>query len=538
MLYLKHSFRWHRGPGPGTGGHGNQRLALAAMAISSGVTSIPTSAVAVVIPEIHSEFNSSLGELQWTLVGFSLSYSVLLVLAGRLADVYGRKLFFLIGTVVYAAAALAAGVAPNTTVLIVAVVLMGAGAAILTPASLSIITDAFEPARRGTAIGIWAAASALISTVGPAIGGVLGAWSWRSVFWINAPLAALFFAMTLLAARESRDSGADRHVDASGLATLAGGLTALTLVLNEGQQWGWLSARAIILFASAAVLLAAFVVLEPRVRNALVDFRFFRKRNFLGSNLALLVANFALAAILCFLPLYMEEVLGYSVIKAGLLLLPLGGTMGVALPLGGKISDRIGPRSPIVAGLAVTTVGCYLLTFINGDSGYNDIWPGSLLVGAGVGLALTPLNTAAMNSIRRRAHGAAAGVLVTMSGIGATFGVALSGALFQSRQDSQTDSLLSATHLGLYEAQERAFSGLLAGSQPALHALQKLPGPAQAEITHAVRQGFTDGLGAAIWLALGITAAGMVLVAVVMQRAAPLPEEDEPDRLAAVPASV
>jgi EmrB/QacA subfamily drug resistance transporter len=534
VLHLTHSFRWHRGPD--TGGHGNQRWALAAMAISSGVTSIPTSAVAVVIPQIHTEFNASLGELQWTLVGFSLSYSVLLVLAGRLADVYGRKLFFLAGTVVYTAAAVAAGVAPNTLVLIVAVVAMGAGAAVLTPASLSIITDAFEPAKRGTAIGIWAAASALISTVGPAIGGVLGNWSWRSVFWINAPFAVLFFVMTLLAARESRDPGADRHVDASGLATLAGGLTALTLVLNEGQQWGWTSPRAIVLFAAAVVLLTAFVVLEPRVRNALVNFGFFRKRNYLGSNLALLVANFALAALLYFLPLYMEEVLGYSVIKAGLLLLPLGGTMGIALPLGGKIADRIGPRAPIVAGLAVTAVGCYLLTFINGDSGYNDIWPGSLLVGAGVGLALTPLNTAAMNAIRRREHGAAAGVLVTMSGIGATFGVALSGSLFQGRQDTKTDSLLSATHLGLYEAQERTLSGLLAGSKPALAALHRFPASAQAEITHAVRQGFTDGLGAAMWLALGITAAGMVLVALVMQRSAPVPEEDESIEPAAAPA--
>ena len=282
------------------------------MTIASGVTSIPTSAVAVAIPKIHGEFNASVGELQWTLVGFSLSYSALLVLAGRLADVYGRKRFFLGGTIAYAAAALGAAVAPNAIVLIVAIAVMGAGAAVLTPASLSIITDAFEPARRGTAIGIWAAASALISALGPVIGGGLAAWEWRSLFWINVPFAALFFVVTLLTARESRDPRAVRHVDVAGLGTLAGGLTALSLVLNEGQTWGWTSVPSIILFAAAAALLATFVVVEPRVRTALVDFGFFRKRNYLGGNAALLVANFALAAVLFFLPLYMEEVLGYS----------------------------------------------------------------------------------------------------------------------------------------------------------------------------------------------------------------------------------
>ncbi len=335
---------------------------LIAMAISSGVTSIPTSAVAVAVPVIHKEFNASIGELQWTLVGFSLAYSALLVLAGRLADVYGRKVFFLGGTVIYTLGALGASVAPDPIVLIISVVIMGVGAAVLTPASLSIITDAFEPAQRGTAIGIWAAASALVSGLGPALGGILAEWDWRSVFWINIPFAVVFFVMTLLAGRESRDPNADRHVDMAGLGTLAGGLTALTLVLNEGEAWGWTSPKSIILFVSAGVLLVLFFVLEPRARNPLVDFGFFRKRNYLGGNAALLAVNFALAAVLFFIPLYMQEVLGYSVVRAGALLLPLSATLVIALPAGGPISTRLGPRIPIVLGLILTALGCYLLT--------------------------------------------------------------------------------------------------------------------------------------------------------------------------------
>ena len=146
--------------------------------------------------------------------------------------------------------------------------------------------------------------------------------------------------MTLLAGRESRDPNADRHIDMAGLGTLAGGLTALTLVLNEGQAWGWTSTKSIILFVAAGVLLVLFFVLEPRARNPLVDFGFFRKRNYLGGNAALLAVNFALAAVLFFIPLYMQEVLGYSVVRAGALLLPLSATMVIALPAGGPISAR------------------------------------------------------------------------------------------------------------------------------------------------------------------------------------------------------
>jgi MFS family permease len=201
--------------------------------------------------------------------------------------------------------------------------------------------------------------------------------------------------------------------------------------------------------------------------------------------------------------------------------------MVLALPAGGPISERIGPRIPIVLGLVLTALGCFLLTLIDATSGYNELWPGLLVAGAGVGLALTPLNTAAMNAIRRIEHGAAAGVLVTMSGIGATFGVALSGSFFQSVQDSKTDELLSKLGIGLTEAQERTLSGVLAGNPDALAELHTFPPGQQAAIKVALRQGFTDGLGVVMWLSLGVAVAGMIVVALVMQRSAPVPDEEE-----------
>jgi EmrB/QacA subfamily drug resistance transporter len=521
------TFRAMRFPHLRVPAHENKWAALAAMTISTGVTSIPTSVVAIAIPKIHSEFNASTGELQWLLVGFSLSYSALMIVAGRLSDIFGRKLFFLAGTVVYTAGAVWASLAQSAPALIVAIVVMGAGAAVLTPASLSIITDAFEPEQRGTAIGIWAAAGALVTGIGPAFGGILADWSWRSVFWINIPFCVIFFILTLVAARESKDPNADRHIDYGGVGTLAGGLTAISLFLNQGQEWGFSSTKSLILLCSSVVLFIAFGVIERRARSPLVDFGFFRKRNFTGGNVALLAANFILAAVFFFLSLYLQELLHYSATKAGALMLPLSATMVVMLPLGGPISERVGPRIPISLGLLLSALGGYLFTLVDASSGYDEVVAPMLVIGAGVGLCLTPINTAAMNSIRRAEHGAAAGILVTMSGIGMIFGVAVSGALFQTVKDHKSDELLSRVGVHLSEGTERTLEGLLAGAKGATTTLHRFGSSAQAAITHAVRQGFTDAFGAVMWLSLGVCVAGVVVVLLVMQRSGPIPDEEE-----------
>lgn len=524
MLHLRHTYRFSRPSVPG--GRENRWVTLAAMALASGMVSIPTSAVVLALPEIHKEFNASQGELQWTLVGFTLAYAALLIAAGRLSDIFGRKKFFLGGTILYAGAAIAAGAAPDTIVLIVSVAAMGAGAAVMVPASLSIVTDAFEPAQRGTAIGIWGGASALVSGIGPALGGILANSDWRFVFWINVPFAAACFVLAIISTRESSDPRADRRIDVAGLVTLAGGLTALSLVLNEGQSWGYGSVKSIALFAASAALLGAFAFIEPRTRNALVDFGFFRVRNYAGSNAALFTVNFILAAVLFFLPLYMQELLKYSPLKAGMLLLPLSATLVVFIPLGGPISDRVGPRIPIVVGLLLAGLAAYLFTRVDESSGYNELWPAMLALG-GIGLCLTPLNTAAMNSIRRTEHGAAAGILVTMSGLGATFGIAVSGALFQTVKDNKSSELLGKVGLQLSSATKRQLEGLLAGAQGAVTELEKFTLLQRVAIRVAIRRGFTDALDAVMWLSVGVALAGIVLVMLVMQRAAPVPDEEE-----------
>jgi len=505
------------------------------MALSNGATSVPTSVVAVALPQIHKEFNASLSELAWTLTAFTLAYSSLLIAAGKLSDVFGRRLFFLAGSTIYGLAALGASLAPNALLLIVGVAAMGVGAAILTPASLSILRNVFEAEKLGTAIGIWGTMGTIVAGIGPALGGVLTEWEWRSVFWINVPLAAGFFLLALTSTPESRDPNAERHVDVFGLTAIIAGLTALSLALIQGQTWGWTAAPTIVLFVAGVALLIAFGVIEPRIRNALVDFSLFRHRNFSGANATVFALNFVIAALLFFLPLYLQELLGYTPLKSGLLLLPLSATMAITLLSGGAIADRIGTRIPITVGLLVTAVGSYLLTRLAVTADYDELWPAMLVLGAGLGLTITPLNMAAITAVSKAQAGVAAGLLTTIGGLGGVFGVALSNGLFQQQQDSEMDDLLAKAGLHLSNSTERELLGILSGAPDAKEELAKFSASVQDTITNAVHDSFVFGISNVMWLSTGVALASAVFTALVMKGKPPVEEaaEKQPELTAA-----
>jgi EmrB/QacA subfamily drug resistance transporter len=495
------------------------------MALSNGATSIPTSVVAVALPQIHKEFNASISELQWTLTAFNLTYSSLLIVAGRLSDVFGRRLFFLAGSAIFGLAALGTSLAPSATLLIIGVAVMGVGAAILTPASLSILRQLFEADELGMAVGIWGTMGAIVAGVGPALGGVLTEWEWRSVFWINVPIAAVFFLLALTSTPESRDVNADRHVDVTGLSTLVAGLTSLSLALIEGQVWGWTSTPTIVLFVAGAGLLIAFGVIEPRVRNALVDLTLFRHRNFLGANVTVFALNFALAALLFFLPLYLQELLKYTPLKSGLLLLPLSGVMAITLLSGGKIADKIGTKIPITVGLLLIAAGSYLLTRLTTTADYSRLWPAMLVLGGGLGLTITPLNIAAITAVSRAQAGVAAGLLTTIGGLGGVFGVALTGGLFQQQQDTKMDQVLANAGMPLPNSTERELLGILTGAPDAEKELAKFSTSAQHTITQAVHDSFVFGIANVMWLTTGLAIASAIFTAVVMTGKKPPAEE-------------
>jgi MFS family permease len=307
------------------------------------------------------------------------------------------------GTVLYAGASVPAALPGNATVLIAGLAGTGVGAAVLTPASLAIVTESFRGERRGMAVGLWGAATALFSGIGPAIGGLLTQEaSWRWILWLNVIVGAAIL-LGVRGTAESRDEDASPRIDYTGLALCAGGLGALTLALNEAPSpWAFASPAFLLVLCGGALALGGFVLLEGRLRAPLIDVRMFARRNLTGASVVVFALDFSFGATLFFLPLFLQEQRGYGALKSGLLLLPASATMMLAMPLGGRLFERYGPTAPILAGLTLSGAAMLLLAQISVTTRYAQLWLPLALLGLGVGAALTPLNLAALNSMPRR----------------------------------------------------------------------------------------------------------------------------------------
>ncbi|MFL5830228.1 MAG: MFS transporter [Solirubrobacteraceae bacterium] len=496
---------------------GKPRL-LVAMALASGITSVPSAAIVLALPTIHRHFDASLTELQWTVTGYLLAYSALLIAAGRLADVFGRVRMLTWGTVLYAAASIPAALAGSALVLILGLAAVGVGAAALTPASLAIVTDRFTGASRGVAVGVWGGATALFSGVGPAIGGVFTQEvSWRWILWLNV-IVGVIILIGVRGTPESFDPQASRRIDYTGLALSAAGLGAITLALNEAPTpWPVGSSIFVLVLVAGALLLGAFTLVQRRIKSPLIDLAMFRRRNVTGAAIIVFVLDFAFGAVLFFVPLYLEELLGFDALKSGLLLLPASATMMIAMPVGGRLFERLGPVAPIVGGMTLAGVAMLLLGGISTSTHYSELWPPLALLGLGIGTALTPMNLAALGAMPPRNHGAVAAIITTLGGLGATFGVALSGAVFESLQTDRTVSQAAARGIHLTDSAAGTLDGLLAGTPSATKALDKLPPAQHSSITDAVHHAFTSALGATMRLSFVIVVAGIVLTLLLIR---------------------
>lgn len=288
-------------------------------------------------------------------------------------------------------------------------------------------------------------------------------------------------------AAESYDETASRQIDYRGLALSAAGLGAITLALNEAPTpWALGSAKFVLVLAGGVLLLAGFALVERRIRDPLIDLAMFARRNLTGASIVVFVLDFAFGAVLFFVPLYLEEVLGFDALKAGLLLLPASVTMMIAMPFGGRLFERLGPVPPIVAGMALAGVAMLLLGNISTSTHYADLWPPLALLGLGIGSALTPMNLAALNAMPARNHGAVAAIITTFGGLGATFGVALSGAVFEVLQTDRTVTAAANRGVQLTDAGARTLDGLLAGTPTATHALASYPASQHALLMAAI----------------------------------------------------
>ena len=480
---------------------------LGSMCFALFMIMLDNTVVNVALPSIQRDLHASLSALEWTVNAYTLTFAVLLVTGGRLGDIFGRRRMFLFGVVVFGISSFVIGLAPDDTMLVAFRAVQGIGAAFMMPATLSIITNAFPPEQRGTAIGTWAGVSALALAIGPVLGGFLTEQvSWRAIFFINPPIAVGAVAVALFATRESRDDTVSKSVDYPGMAALTIGLTALVLALVEGNAWHWGSGRVISLLATAAVGLVGFVVIELRSRAPMVDFNFFRSRTFLGANIVAFIVSFAMLAMFFFIALYMQNILHYSPLQAGIRFLPSTLLIMVTGPIAGRLTDRIGPRPLMTTGLVIVAAAVFIQSRLTVHTGYGLLLPGFILMGLGMGLVMSPMSTAAMNAVDRTKAGVASGTLSMSRMVGGTFGVAVMGALISAIGRSKINTLLpnvpAATRAKLVDA-------IGAGSAPTHHA--------SAQIVSATRDAFVSALGIGLTVGATVTLAGAVLAWVLIK---------------------
>jgi len=386
--------------------------------------------VNVALPSIQRDLGIGISELEWVVNGYALTFAVLMLTGGKLADLLGRRLIFIVGLAIFTGASLACGLAPSAGFLIGARVVQGVGAALMNPATLSIITATFPARQRGMAIGIWAGVSALALAIGPLVGGLITQQvSWNWIFFINVPIGILAIVVARVVIRESRDTSAEQRLDLPGLLTSAVGLFALTYALIEANNYGWTSARIIALFAVAVVGLAVFVLLELRQRVPMLDLSLFRNSTFAGANLVMLLVALAMFGVFFYVSLYMQNVLRYSPTQAGASFLPMTLCIVFLAPIAGRITDRVGARWLIASGMMLVAGSLVIFAQLDQHSNFWNIFPGLLIGGAGMAMAMAPTTATAMAAVEVDKAGVGSAVLNSMRQVGGSLGIAVMGAI-------------------------------------------------------------------------------------------------------------
>jgi EmrB/QacA subfamily drug resistance transporter len=390
--------------------------------------------VNVALPSIRDDLGISVSELEWVVNAYALTFGVLLLSGGKLADLLGRRRVFIAGLVVFTGASLWCGLAGGAASLIAARTVQGVGAALMNPATLSIITATFPPRQRGTAIGIRAGVSALALAIGPLTGGLLTeriGWSW--IFFVNIPVGVL----AVLAARafidETKDTSREQRLDLPGLLSSAVGLFALTYGLIETNTHAWSSLRVLVLFAVAALALVLFVVLESRQRLPMLDLSLFRNPSFSGANATMALVGVAMFGVFFYNSLFIQNILGYSALETGATFLPMTVLIILVAPVAGRISDRIGPRWLMGSGMTLLTVSLLLFGTLDERSSFWNILPGLLVGGVGMAITMAPTTAAAMGSVPVDKAGVGSAVINSMRQVGGSLGIAVMGTLVATR---------------------------------------------------------------------------------------------------------
>jgi len=469
--------------------------------------------VNVALPSIQGAFSASLSDLQWVISAYALTLAAFLLTAGSLADRFGRRLLFAIGIVLFTVGSFFCGIATSATMLTWSRAGQGIGGAIMFATSLALLADAFRGRDRGTAFGVFGAITGVAVAVGPVLGGAItSGLSWRWIFFVNIPIGVAALAVTLLRVRESRDPNASPP-DLAGFVTFSSGLALLVFGLIRSTTDGWASATVRGSLIASAVLLAVFVVVE-RVQSApMLDLQLLRVPTFNGGLFAAWTISASLFALLTYLVIYVQNVLGLSAVATGIRFLPLTGAIFVSAGVAGRLTTHVPRKLLIAPGFVLIGVGLLLMRGLTPASEWTHLLPGMIVAGVGAGLVNVPLVSTAVGVVEPARAGMASGINSTFRQIGIATGVAALGTIFAANIRSGVVSRLSGTPLApRADSIAHTISNGGAG-----HAITSAPAPLRPLIAAAGRASFVDALNLILLVGAIVALVGVVVSLILIR---------------------
>ncbi|MFK0288002.1 MFS transporter [Streptomyces sp. NPDC090499] len=468
---------------------------------------LDTTIVNVALPAIQRGLGADFTDVQWVVDAYALTLAVLLLTAGSLADRFGRRLFYVLGAVVFTAGSLLCGLAQTPAMLILSRALQGVGASVMFATGLALLGGAFEGKQRGTAFGIWGMVTGLASALGPVVGGLLTSGvSWRAIFLVNLPIGAAVVAIMIWRVDEL-PRGRARKQDKAGFALFTVGLTGLVYGLIRAGETSWGDTGTLASLTSGVLLLAAFLITESVVAEPMLDLRLFRIPTFVGGSVAALAMNGSMFTMFLFVALYFQDVLGYSALETGVRLLIPSAAMLVSSFLGGRLTGRVPVRYPIGLGLVVVGLGLFLMGGISISTGWEHFIPGSIVAGLGAGLVNPPLASTAVGVVVQSRSGMASGINSTFRQVGYSASVAVLGSVFATIISNRLRDGLTGTELGGRAGELSA--QVRAGDLDT--AVASTPERFHAQVDQMATSGFVSGIGMLITITACIALAGGVV---------------------------
>jgi len=418
--------------------HRRRWWTLAAITAATFMPYLDNNIVNVALPTIQRDLGLTTAGLEWVVSGYILVFASLMLAGGRLADVYGRRRLFLAGIATFTVASLLAGLSADGAILILSRAVQGVGAALLVPIGLALLPAAFPDEReRGLAVGIWSGVGALSLALGPLAGGFISEqWHWGWIFLINVPIGVLAYTLSAAVIRECRVTRTRRRLDLPGMALSAVTLFTVTYVLIEGDSQGWTSPRMLVLFIIAIVAAVLFVVAEAHSVDPMIDVRLLRDRVFVGGTLALGLWAFGVFGIYFFSALYLQNVLGFSPVKAGITFVPMAIATAVFAAVSGPIAQRLGTHRTVAGALALMALALLGVASVGGNGSVAELMPWILAYGVGAGL-IVPLTATILNLLPAERESVASGVLNVSREVFGLLGVTVLGAVLGARQSAQ-----------------------------------------------------------------------------------------------------